>query len=350
MGKTRFRSITRTSLAAVAAAWVALSPMSSAAGENPASPAPQQTCAGVNMLPELATNTPEAYSNIRSAAKATPNTEAILWRIEREGVPRSYLLGTVHMTDPRITGFSPKLESALAETKTLALEIADLSDNATNAAIAKAAELVIFTDGRKLDKLLSRDEYTKVKATLKSAGLPSEMAAMFRPWVISMIMSVSACERQKVTNGVPVLDLKLANFARENNKKLVGLETIESQFNAMAAIPDEQQIAMLRANLKFADRIDDTMETLLQLYLARDMGSAWPFQLALAKQAGINQDSFSGFQKRIVSDRNRQMRDTALPLLRDGSTLIAVGALHLIGNDGLVALLREAGYTMTPVE
>ena len=44
----------------------------------------------------------------------------------------------------------------------------------------------------------------------------------------------------------------------------------------MAAIPDDQQIAMLRASLKFADRANDTMETLLQLYLERDMGAAWP--------------------------------------------------------------------------
>ncbi|MGD9668741.1 MAG: TraB/GumN family protein [Hyphomicrobiaceae bacterium] len=302
------------------------------------------------MLPELAVTSPETYSEIRSQAEATANARAVLWRIERPGVPHSYLLGTIHMTDPRVTAFSPRLEAALAETDTVALEVADVSADATNGAIAKAARLVLFTDGRTLDDLLTNDEYDKVKTTLKGAGLPSEMAAMFRPWVVSMILSVSACEREKVKDGLPVLDLKLANAAREHGIEVVGLETIDSQLSAMASVPDDQQIAMLRASLKFFDRANDTMETLLQLYLTRDMGSAWPFHLALAKQAGIDRQSFSGFQKRIVSDRNEHMRDAALPLLRKGRTLIAVGALHLIGDNGLVALLREAGYTVTPID
>lgn len=307
-------------------------------------------CTGVNMLSELQATAPDTYAEIRAVAAATANARSVLWKVERPGVPSSYLLGTIHMTDPRVTSFSPRLKAALAQTDTVALEVADVSTDATNAAILKAARLVLFTDGRTLDELLSNEEYDKVKATLTGAGLPGEIAAMFRPWVVSMILSVSACERQKVKDGLPVLDLKLANIARERGMRIVGLETIESQLAAMASIPDEQQIAMLRASLRFAHRSNDTMETLLQLYLSRDMGSAWPFHLALAKQAGIANQTFPDFQKRIVSDRNLQMRNAALPLLRKGRILIAVGALHLVGDKGLVELLREVGYKLTPVE
>lgn len=309
-----------------------------------------KSCSGVNMLDEMRSAAPETYAEIKAASKATANSGAVLWKVEREGKPTSYLLGTIHMTDPRVTEFSKPLTAALAETKTVALEVADVSADATNAALAKAAQLVLFTDGGSLDRLLSDDEYKKVKSTLAGAGLPSEMASIFRPWVVSMILSVSDCERQKVKLGLPVLDMKLATFARQRGMRVVGLETIESQLSAMAAVPDDQQIAMLRASLKHSHRANDTMETLLQLYLARDMGSAWPFHLALAKQAGIGRESFSSFQKRIVSERNAQMRDKALPLLDKGHALIAVGALHLVGDDGLVTLLRQAGYTLTPIE
>ena len=307
-------------------------------------------CAGVNMLDEMKTKAPAAYAEIRTMAEATPNSRAVLWKVERDGTPPSYLLGTIHMTDPRVTAFSAAVENALSSTETVALEVADVSEDATNAAIVKATRLVLFTDGQTLDEMLSDEEYDKVKQTLSGAGLPGEMAAMFRPWVVSMILSVSSCERQKVKDGLPVLDLKIANAARQRGLKVVGLETIESQLGAMAGIPDDQQVAMLRASLKFADRANDTMETLLQLYLSRDMGSAWPFHLALAKQAGIGQHSFSDFQKRIVSDRNEHMRNAALPLLARGRVLIAVGALHLVGEQGLVALLRDAGYTLTAIE
>ncbi len=340
----------RSALAAGLAALALASIAHPASAQEDALPPPGHRCAGTNMLDELKAKVPDTYAQIRAIAAATTNAHAILWKIERDGIAPSYLLGTIHMTDPRVTAFSPRLENALDQSRTVALEVADISADATNAAILKAARLVLFTDGRSLDDLLSDEEYEKVKSTLAGAGLPGELAAMFRPWVVSMILSVSACERQKVKDGLPVLDLKIASAARQRGLKVVGLETIESQLSAMAAIPDDQQIAMLRASLKFADRANDTMETLLQLYLARDMGSAWPFHLALASQAGIAQQSFSDFQKRIVSDRNEHMRDAALPLLQKGRALIAVGALHLVGDRGLVGLLREAGYTLTPIE
>jgi uncharacterized protein YbaP (TraB family) len=348
--KSGFAAMVRSALwAGLAALFVSFYPTGVAAAAD-AVPIPAQRCTGVNMLDELKTNAPQIYAEIRASAEATANAGAVLWKIERPGVEPSHLLGTIHMTDPRVTAFSPRLLTALSQSETVALEVADVSEDATNAAILKAARLVLFTDGRSLGDLLSDDEYEKVKSTLSGAGLPAELAAMFRPWVVSMILSVSACERQKVKYGLPVLDLKIATAARERGLKVIGLETIESQLSAMASIPDDQQIAMLRASLKFADRANDTMETLLQLYLARDMGSAWPFHLALAKQAGIGNQSFTDFQKRIVSDRNDQMRDAALPLLEKGRALIAVGALHLVGKHGLVALLRNAGYSLTPIE
>jgi uncharacterized protein len=107
---------------------------------------------------------------------------------------------------------------------------------------------------------------------------------------------------------------------------------------------------MLRASLKFADRTNDLMETLVQLYLTRKISAALPFQIAIAKQVGIGDDAFAGFQEKLLIDRNAKMRTTAEPLLQDGGVFIAVGALHLPGKQGLVALLREAGYTVTKVE
>ncbi|MCB1504598.1 MAG: TraB/GumN family protein [Hyphomicrobiaceae bacterium] len=308
------------------------------------------TCHGINMLDEIRAATPDVYAEIEATASKTANARAVLWKVEKAGVAPSYLLGTIHMTDPRVTVLSPQIQDALLHSDTVALEVADVSADATNAAMLKAASLVLFTDGRKLDGLLSSDEYKKVQETLSDAGLPGELAAMFRPWVVSMILSVSSCERQKVKAGQPVLDMKIATAARARGLKVVGLETIESQLAAMANIPDDQQVAMLRAGLKYVNRANDTMETLLQLYLRRNMGAAWPFHLVLARQAGVGQQSFSGFQKKIVDDRNRAMLVSAMPMLKKGRSLIAVGVLHLVGEEGLVEGLRKEGFTVTAIE
>jgi uncharacterized protein len=307
-------------------------------------------CRGTNMLAETQAKDPEAYSKIMAQAAATENAGALLWKIERVGRPTSYLFGTVHLTDERVTKLSPAVEQAIGQSKTIALEVSDISDKTTAAVIAQSAPLVMFTDGRRLDGLLSGTEYDTVKKILSRSGMPSDLAALFKPWIVTMILSVSDCERASVQQGARVLDMKLAEVGKARGMQVVGLETIPEQLQALASVPEPQQLDMLRASLKFADRTNDLMETLVQLYLDRKISAAMPFQIALAKQVGIGDDAFAGFQEKLLTDRNIKMRTTAEPLLEQGSVFIAIGALHLPGRQGLVALLREAGYTVTPIE
>lgn len=307
-------------------------------------------CGGKDMLAEVASAEPEVYLRITEEAKATPNTEALLWRVEREGRPPSYLFGTIHLTDTRVATLSPKVKAALGEAKAVALEVADLSPAAMSGAMMQAPKLVMFTDGRRLDGMLTPDEFEKVKATLNSSGMPTEVAPLFRPWIIYMILSVSNCERRKVESGDSVLDMRVAETARSRGIPVVGLETVEEQLNAMASVPDDQQIQMLKATLKFADRSDDLMETVVQFYLNRNMGAAWPFQIMLARKAGIDPAPLAVFQEKLIVTRNNKMRDGALPMIEKGGAFVAVGALHLPGEHGLVKLIRDAGYTVTPVE
>ena len=307
-------------------------------------------CRGTNMLAETQAKDPETYSRIMAQAAATENAGALLWKIERDGRPPSYLFGTVHLTDERVTKLSPAVEQALGQTKTIALEVSDVSEKATAAVIAQSAPLVMFTDGRRLDGLLSGTEYDTVKRIVSRSGMPSDLAALFKPWIVTMILSVSDCERASVQQGARVLDMKLAEIGKTRGMQVVGLETIPEQLQALAAVPEPQQLAMLRASLKFADRTNDLMETLVQLYLERKISAAMPFQIALAKQVGIGDDAFAGFQEKLLTERNVKMRATAQPLLEQGGVFIAIGALHLPGKQGLIALLREAGYTVTPIE
>ena len=89
---------------------------------------------------------------------------------------------------------------------------------------------------------------------------------------------------------------------------------------------------------------------MLQFYLTRRMGLAIPFQLELAKRAGVAATAFDAFESEILRKRNDGMALAARPLLDKGGAFIGVGALHLIGANGLVALLRNAGYTVTAAE
>lgn len=334
----------RLSLAALPIAAFLVGPAAFAAGPK------DDTCQGSDMLAETKVTNPEVYEQIMAEAEATENAGALLWKIERDGRPTSYLFGTVHLTDDRVTKLSPAVLSALKEAKAIALEVADLSENATATVIAQLAPLAIYSDGRRLDQMLSPSEYESVKNVVSRSGLPADLAALFKPWIVSMILSVSDCERTKVQQGKRVLDMKIAETGKSLGIPVVGLETIPDQLAALAAVPEKQQLDMLRVSLRFAHRMNDLMETLVQLYLDRRITAALPLQLAMARQAGVGEGAFAGFQQKLLTERNAKMISVAEPLLTQGGVFIAVGALHLPSKNGLVALLRQAGYTVTAVE
>jgi uncharacterized protein YbaP (TraB family) len=308
------------------------------------------TCGGRDLLSELALSDRPLFDRLLSEAKATENGSALLWKVEKQGKPPSHLFGTVHLTDERVTRLSDKTQSALSASTTVMLEAADVSPATTAAALSAAAKSAMFTDGKTLDALLTAEEFQLVSKAVDKAGIPGALARVYRPWIVTMLIAASDCERSKVQSGVNVLDMAISEQAKALGKPVAGLETIEQQLAALSSVPDDQQIGMLRANLALADKTDDLMETMVNLYLNRRMGAAWHLQLALAEKAGVGAEAFEGFKQRLIIERNQKMRDAALPYLSAGGAFIAVGALHLPEKTGLVTLLRDAGYTITPVE
>lgn len=308
------------------------------------------TCAGKDLLSEFALSDRPLFDRLLQEAKATENGSALLWKVEKPGTPPSHLFGTVHLTDERVTKLSEKTRQTLMGSTSVLLEAADVSPASTASALTAAAKSAMFTDGKTLDSLLTAEEFQRVSKVIDKAGVPTALARIYRPWIVTMLIAASDCERRNLQCGANVLDMEIAEEARSLGKPVEGLETIEQQLAALASVPDDQQIGMLCANLALADRTDDLMETLVSLYVNRRMGAAWPLQLALAEKSGVGAYAFEGFKQTLIVERNRKMRDAALPYLASGGAFIAVGALHLPEKTGLVALLREAGYTVTPIE
>jgi uncharacterized protein len=307
-------------------------------------------CGGKNMLEEMTRTDAPAHARIMAAAAATENANALLWRVERAGKPASYLFGTMHLTDDRINALSPAVEAPLKDARRLVLEVGDLSSASFMKAFAGARDLMMFTDGRRLEQLLGEAEYVKVAGILRRSGFPAQVAGLFRPWVATLMLALSDCERRRAGEGLLPLDARLAKQAAARGIAVTGLETLEQQFRAMADVPEADQVEVLKASLRTYDRIDDVVETTVQMYLGRQLGAVWPFQLALAEQSGVSPRAFDSAEKSLVFTRNLGMRDKALEPLAEGGVFIAVGALHLPGKQGLVTLLREAGYTLTAVE
>lgn len=304
-------------------------------------------CAGEDLLDWLARTDPEAAKRVRPRPSDARNDGAVLFEIVKDGLPTSYLYGTVHLTDKRATTLPKPVATALKSAKILALEVAELSPTATAKAVSETSELVLLENGQKLDDHLSKGEFAVVRDRLEASGTPPHLARQFQPWVVSMILAVSKCERRQIAKGGLVLDMKLADVARRANIPVVGLERIEEQIATSAAVPFAEQMALLRASIVYAEKAEDLAETVLQLYLDRKLSYAVPLQNVLAEKAGIDGDILRSFRRDLLERRNRLMADRMAPLLADGGAFVAVGAIHLPGENGLVALLRRDGYVVT---
>lgn len=302
------------------------------------------------MLLEMEAANATAHQRVMAAAEATLNGRALLWRIDAGAVPPSYLFGTVHLTDDRVNALSPKTTEALQSAGRIALEIDDMSPQSLGKAMAGMRELVVFADGRSLESMLSAEEFDIVRSVLGSNGMPRHMATTLRPWLVTLSLSLPACERRRAAAGLQALDMRLGEGGKKRGIPVVGLETLEGQMRALAAVPEGDQLQMLKMSLKFYDRSEDLMETMVRRYLSREIGVIWPFQMELARSVGFSPEAFKTFEEQMVSVRNRRMRDAAIPLLREGGTFIAVGALHLPGKLGLVELFRDAGFTVTAID
>ena len=307
-------------------------------------------CTGLDMLAEIREQQPAEYQRISEVAARTSNARSVFWRIEGASGPPSHLFGTIHLSDDRITALPVEVQLALASARKVALEVADLSPQSLGAAIGKLQPLLMFADGRSLETLLSADERRIAGGAIGKAGIPAEALSSLRPWVVNMTLSLSDCERRRSAAGLQPLDLRLGEDARRRGVPVVGLETLEGQLRALAAVPEGDQLTVLRAGLRLYERTDDMLETMVRRYLARELGQIWPLHEVLWRQAGFPVSAFASFQHELVTVRNVRMRDAALPLLAEGGVFIAVGALHLPGSVGLVELIRGAGFKVTAAE
>lgn len=307
------------------------------------------TCTGTNLLAQMEHDDPATLAAIRSEAAGIENGNGILWQITSEGVPPSYLFGTMHMSDPRVVRLGEHAQAAFDASSTIVIETTDVLDQAKIiAAMLANPELTMFTDETTLSSLVPQEDRAAFETALSTRGIPLASVQKMKPWMLSAMIAMPACELARKTSGAPVLDTMLANQGVAAGKALGGLETVADQLGAMASLPLEFHMSGLIETLKLGNRIDDVIETMIVLYLEENTGMFWPFfRAALPEEE--DDAGFSDFEETMVTARNRTMAERSVPFINSGGAFIAVGALHLPGAEGLVTLLRQKGYRVEAI-
>lgn len=307
-------------------------------------------CGGDNLLAAMERDVPATLAEIRAAAAGIENGGALLWRVETDGAAPSYLFGTMHMSDPRVLALPRPVEAAFEASDTLVIETTDVLDpSKMMAAMLSDPALMMFTDDTTLFSLLSRDDRAALEDGLGRLGIPPSSVAKMKPWMLASMVAMPACERARKVAGEPVLDVVLAERAQEAGKPVEGLETGAEQLAAIASLPMDFHLRGLVDLMRLGDGVDDVMETMTVIYLDGDTGAFGPFfEKALPAEDGSD-GGFPVFEETMITARNHTMAERAAPFLDAGGAFVAVGALHLPGGEGLVALLRDAGYRVEAV-
>jgi uncharacterized protein YbaP (TraB family) len=307
-------------------------------------------CTGQDMLAALAADDPGGLKAIEAEAAKTLNGKGLLWKIEKDGLEPSFLFGTMHMTDPRVTDLTPAARKAFEESATVVIETTDVLDQAKMAqAMLAEPDLMMFTDDTTLMSLLSPEDRAVVEAGLKERGILLSSVNKMKPWIISAMVALPACELARKAAGAPVLDVKLAEDAKRENKNLAGLETVSDQLQAMASLPMEFHLQGLVETIRLGDKMDDVIETMVVLYEREETGMFWPLFRAALPSAENDDMGYAAFEQAMITNRNKTMAKSAQSILAAGKAFIAVGALHLPGPGGLVEQFRKAGYTVTAI-
>lgn len=306
-------------------------------------------CGGRNLVETLRAD--GRLAAVEATAASVPHGEGKLFRIARDGVAPSFLFGTMHLSDPRVLTLPPPAESAFAAADRLVIETTDIADPAKAAAALFAhPEFINLPRGETLATLLDPADLATVEAGLAARGIPLQSVQTLQPWFTAVSLMLPACETARKEEGEAVLDTWLAEQAAAAGKPVDGLETAAEQLEALASLSLDLQLESLVATVALSDQMPDVMETMLALYLDGRIAMIMPAIEAAVPNGGLlvgAGEGYAEFERRVVTERNERMVTRMQAMLGEGGAFVAVGALHLPGEAGLVALLREEGWDVT---
>ncbi len=309
------------------------------------------TCAvhGVNLIDGLETRDPASWQELQREADAVPNRRGLLWKVDKDGVAPSYLFGTIHLSDPRVLTLPRAAIDAYRSASTVVIETTDVLDPKTFLRLKlEQPDLLLFTDGSTLKSHIPPERRAEIEQKLAERGIVLDAVAKMKPWVLTSLLALPECERERKSEGEKSLDERLALDAQTEGRSVLGLESAAEQLEAMNRMPLDFHLRNLVATVDYGDKIEDAMETTTALYLKGEIGMIMPTLRKIVPDS-LSEEDYELFLKYLISNRNHVMADRAVPIIDKGNAFIAVGALHLPGKEGIIELLRAKGYLVTPL-
>ena len=273
-----------------------------------------------------------------SAAAPADGSHHIFW-VARGAHNTVYLLGSVHVLKPSDSDLPQEALQAYAAASSLVMEL-DLNNVGASAGLlGDDADMEMLPEGQTLADALGPEVYERFASHVRKLGLDQSMFERFQPWFAALAMQQAELSKEGFEAGSGV-DEQLAARAAADNKPIVGLESVDDQLGIFAHLSLPQQRRLM---LYMLDDADDAARSAEQVVAAWRRGDTRELERLLSESSAEYPELF----RLLTTDRNRRWLPTLLELLHQPKDyLVVVGALHLVGRDGLVQLLQDAGYSV----
>ncbi len=274
-----------------------------------------------------------------SALLAQAQYNSLLWKISGNGLKEpSYLYGTMHTSDARVFAFSQKVMPDFNEAKTYAMEL-DPKEAFNMSLLAK----LMMGKGHSLKSMIPEREYAILDSIIQlQIGYPVKLFDNVAPVFTMTILEAGQLNLSdsSIEGNKEVLDMYFYKLAKKKKKKIIGIETVDEQLAALNSLSYTEQADLLVKEIHSFEKDTTQGADLVQFYLNQQLDS-------LANNDADAQMP-EKFYKALVTDRNVRMANRIALFIAERSAFIAVGALHLPKETGVINLLRQKGFTVEP--
>lgn len=284
-----------------------------------------------------------------AACATTKNkTSSLLWRISGNGLESpSYLFGTHHLIPLSILDSIPGLHEAFEETDQTVGEL-DMSDMAAMQMQIMGA--AVMPEGVTYDALLPPGDVQLLDSTLTDLiGVGLDQLGQLKPAMISNLISITLYQKYyPAISGQENIDLYFQTEALKLSRPVKALETAEEQVEILLnSTPLERQAELLICMVKHPELLKDQMDELQLAYHAQDLNA---LQALFDKEIPNDPCPSTDEEKEALNkDRNEKWLAQLPAIMAKNASFIAVGAMHLPGDDGLIEGLRDQGFTVEAI-
>jgi uncharacterized protein YbaP (TraB family) len=262
--------------------------------------------------------------------------KSFLWKVQSK-TSTVYVLGSLHFAKKDIYPLNQKIENAFDQSDSLVVE-ANVND-IKKIDIQKLMEQAIYPDNDTLEKHISSETLESLKKETGGIGIPFELLNKQRPWFLAMTFVSLESIRLGLDPNLGIDKYFLSKA--EGKKKILELESIDYQINLLSGFSDKDQELFLIYTLKDLHLMEQEVNQVTQAWILGDTKS---MESLLTKSVSEDKRLSTIFEK-LIFERNRRMVSKIEDFLRTKETYFVIaGAGHLVGNQGVIELLREKGY------